>query len=355
MLADHCPLTAVREILESNKTHNTKLWNQLANMGLLGAAIPEKYGGTNMNMLELCVIAEELGRALAPVPFSSSIYVAAETLKATQNENAKKHWLPKLASGEAIGTFAFSEKAGAPTFANTNTAFDGHKLSGTKMPVPDGMSANFVITTAKNKKDQAVIILADANTPNVKRQNVRTIDPSRKYATITFHDAPAEILAEGDKAEEMMDRILNRSAVLFAFEQLGGADAALEMAQTYARERFAFGRPIGSFQAIKHKLANIYVKNQLARSNCYYAAMTLGSQEESADLAIAAATARISASDAFIFAAQENVQTHGGIGFTWESDCQLFYRRARTLSLVIGAQRRWKERLVRLLEMKNVA
>ena len=358
---DKSPPAVVRRVLEGEESYDQALWAGMVEMGLMGTAIPEEHGGVGLGMLELCVIAEELGRAVAPVPFSSSIYVAAEALKLAEVQEAKQA-LKRLASGESIGTFAFSEGAGAATFGNLKTRFDGEKLTGKKIPVPDGLAADHAIVSAQNREGKPALLLASLTSSHVQRDYVETIDPARKHAAINFDKSPAHLLAEGEDAREMMEEVMNRAAVLFAFEQLGGSEGALEMARTYATERHAFGRPIGSFQAIKHKMADIYVKNELARSNCYYAAMTLGGEAgaggaangESVNLPLAAATARISASESFIFAAQENVQIHGGIGFTWESDCQFFYRRARGLSLALGAPRRWKEKAVRLLEMRNV-
>ena len=187
----------------------------------------------------------------------------------------------------------------------------------------------------------------------VERETLKTLDPTRSVAKLTFSGAPAERLGEAGEGLSVAEAVLNRAAVLLAFEQVGGADRALEMAKSYALERYAFGRPIGSYQAIKHKLADIYIKNELARSNAYYGAWALN--DGAAELPVAAAAARVSASDAFWFAAKENIQTHGGMGFTWDVDCHLFYRRAQQLGLVAGGAKAWKERLVSQLERRNVA
>ena len=179
------------------------------------------------------------------------------------------------------------------------------------------------------------------------------VDPSCDHAKIDFDDAPAMVLGPAGQAWETVRRLLDRAAILTAFEQVGGASASLEMATAYAKERFAFGRPIGSFQAIKHKLADVYVATELARSNAYYAAWALSA--DAAELPLAAATARVSATDAFFLAAKENIQVHGGVGFTWDYDCHLFYRRAKLLALSLGSQRYWKDRVVAELETRNAA
>jgi len=187
----------------------------------------------------------------------------------------------------------------------------------------------------------------------VVREPLKTLDPTRDAAKLTFSGAKAERLGGAGEGLNLLEQILDRAAILLAFEQTGGADRSLEMAKDYALERYAFGRTIASYQAIKHKLADMYVKNELARSNAYYGAWALNT--DASELPIAASAARIAASEAFWFASKENIQTHGGIGFTWQMDCHFYYRRSRQLSLVAGAPRVWKERLVSHLERRNAA
>jgi acyl-CoA dehydrogenase len=196
------------------------------------------------------------------------------------------------------------------------------------------------------------LYLVDLDGEGVERTPVETFDPSRSHARITFNAAPGEALAEGSGGDQIR-RLLDRAAVMMAFEQVGGAQAALDMARDYALERYAFGRPIGSFQAIKHKLADVYVAVELARSNAYYGAYALS--KDAAELPVAAALARISASEAGWLATKENIQTHGGMGFTWGFDCHLHYRRAKLLSLALGGAREWKRRLIAELRTRNVA
>ncbi len=356
-LADKCPMTVTRRVLEKEEPYAAEVWKGLVEMGLTGTAIPEEFGGLGLGALELCVIAEELGRVAAPVPFSSSIYLAAEALRLFGTQKQKETYLPKLASGEAIGTLALSEGTHAAHPRNIAVKFSGGKVSGVKQPVADGGAAHVAIVAVNTggSGEQAVsLAIVDLKAGGVTSEPVRTIDPSRQHVTLTFKDAPAEIL--GDKQGEgwaQLSRILDGAAVLFAFEQVGGSEAALEMARDYSLERYAFGRQIGSYQAIKHKLADIYVKKELAKSNAYFGAMMLN--DEGAELPEAAAASRIAGSDAYVFAAQENVQTHGGIGYTWESDCQFHYRRAKLLALAVGAPIQWKEKLVSRLEAKNAA
>jgi alkylation response protein AidB-like acyl-CoA dehydrogenase len=355
-LADKCPIKVVRRVLDGNETHADEVWKGLVELGVPGTAIPEAYGGLGLSPLELCVVAEEIGRAAAPVPFDSSIVLATEALKLAGSEAQKKKWLPLLASGDAIGTLAVAEGPEPPRPRNTRTTFGGGRLNGRKVPVIDGEAASFAIVLANTggPGERAVsLVLVDLEQAGVSRRRVETIDPARKHAELTFNDAAAELLGAEGEGWRTLERLYDTAAVYFAFAQVGGAEAAMWMARDYALQRQAFGRLIGSYQAIKHKLADCYVKLELARSNAYYGAMML--TDGGADLPLAAAAARIAATDAYDFAAKENIQTHGGIGFTWEADTQFHYRRSRVLALALGGPMAWKDKLVTRLEQKNVA
>lgn len=356
-LTEKCPTKVVRRVLESDEPFDKGLWKQIAEMGWLGTAIPEEFGGLGLGHLELCVVAEELGRALAPVPFSSSVYLATEAVLLAGSAAQKKKYLPKLASGELIGSFAMAEGAHPPSPKTIKATFKGGKLDGVKVPVADGDIADFAVVLARTSEGQGErtlsLALVDLKAAGVSRRAVKTVDPSRSQAELTFKGATAEALGPAGEGWDLAKRVLDRAAILMAFEQVGGADACLAMAKDYAMNRYAFGRQIASFQAIKHKLADMYVLNELARSNAYFGAWALSTNAP--DLPEAAAGARISATDAFHNASKENVQTHGGMGFTWELDCHLYYRRSKTLSLALGASRVWKDRLVNHLEKKNVA
>ena len=348
----NCTTTAVRKVLDDDgKAYDAGLWKAVAAQGWLGAAIPEAHGGLGLGHLELCVIAEELGRAVAPIPFASTVYFLAEAVMLAGSDKQKADLLPKIAAGEVIGCVATSEGPGAVTASGLQAAVSGGKLSGVKLPVTDGDIATHALVLAK-ENGQPGLFLVDLSA-GVTREPLQTLDPTRDAARLTFAGAAAERLGAAGEGVALLEQVNDRAAVLLAFEQTGGADRCLEMAKAYALERYAFGRVIASYQAIKHKLADIYVKNQLARSNAYYGAWALNTN--AAELPVAASAARISASEAFWFAAKENIQTHGGIGFTWEVDAHLFYRRSRQLALVCGAPRVWKERLVSHLERRNAA
>ncbi len=356
-LGEKCPTSVPRAVLESQGTHDPALWQSIVDMGWTGTAIPEAYGGLGLGYLELCVIAEELGRALAPVPFGSSVYLATEALLAAGSEEQKQAYLPKLATGERVGTLAIAEGPKPATPTSMTVRFDGTQIHGEKLPVPDGMVADFAVVVVKNADgvDETTVDLAlvDLTGAGVARETVATLDPTRPHARVSFNGAPAQRLGAPGAGWTLTRQVLDRAAVLMAFEQVGGADACLEMAKDWALNRYAFGRQIGSFQAIKHKLADMYVNTELARSNAYYGAWALST--DAPDLAVAAAGARVSATQAYHYASKENIQTHGGMGFTWEADCHLHYRRSKHLALTLGAERVWKDRLVSQLERRNVA
>jgi acyl-CoA dehydrogenase len=315
----------------------------------------ERYGGLGLGYLELCVLAEELGRALAPVPFSSSVFLATEFLLEAGSDAQKQAWLPKLVAAEAIGCFAFAESGGPVSPKTVQLAAANGRLTGTKIVVADGDIADVAIVAARTAPGSDArgvsLFLVDLNGPGVTREVVETIDPTRSHAALTFRDTPAEPLGETGDGWRLVSEVFDRAAVLTAFEQIGGADRALEMARDYALERMAFGRQIGSFQAIKHMLADMYVSAALARSNGYYGAWALSTG--AAELPEAAASARIAATQAFQHCAKNNIQVHGGMGFTWAFDCHLFYRRSNLLALNLGSLSQWQDALIQRMRDRN--
>ena len=346
-LGENCPPSAVRVILDGDAAYDEALWKQIVELGWTAVVIPEAYGGLGLSYLELSVIAEELGRAVAPVPFSSSVYLATEAILMAGSESQKEKWLPRLATGQVVGTFALGEGPGQPRAAKLTTAASAGAISGAKIPVADGDIADFAVVVARSDAgDGASLHLVELD--GVEKESVETLDPTRCHARLAFHDDAAEPLGADGEGWTSTQRLLDRAAVLYAWEQVGGASAALEMAKEYAMQRYAFGRPIASYQAIKHKLAHAYVKNTLARSNCYYGAWALDTDAD--ELPVAAATARVSATQAYYYASKENIQTHGGMGFTWEFDCQFHYRRAKLLSVNIGSEATWQDKLIAAMQ-----
>lgn len=345
-LRDKSDLSVARAVLESDSPYAAELWASIVELGWPAIALPEAYGGIGLGYLELCVMAEEMGRFLTPVPFASTVYLFAEAILAGGSEEQKQYWLPNVAAGECIGTLAYSEAQGFPRPDTLALKLVDGKLYGTKVPVADGDVADAAVVLARDEAGTVRMCIASLKQHGVTATPLKSVDPTRSQARLEFDGAECDPLANG--GWDVFQRVLDAAAVLFAFEQIGGADACLKAAVEFARERKAFGRIIGSFQAIKHKLADMYVNNELARSNAYYGAWALSTGAE--ELPLAAAVARVSAIHAYEYATKENVQTHGGMGFTWEADCHLYLRRSRSLAVNLGGTHLWKENITAQLE-----
>lgn len=338
---------AARQVLQdAEATHSAALWQEIGEQGWCGIGIGADLGGLAIGTVALCGVAEELGRSLAPVPFASSVYGFGQAVVLTGNGRQRTWLLPEIARGELIGTLAFDEGPGAPFAGPLTARVEDGRLSGAKLPVTDGAIADFALVLAASA-DGPGLFLADLGDPGVEWQPVSTLDPTRPAARLAFRDVPVEPLGRAGDGVALAAQILTRYAVPLAFEALGGADACLAMATDHVKTRYAFGRPIGGFQAIKHRLADMFVRNEMARSNAYFAAWA--ADNDPAAFETAAAAARIAACEAFWFAATELIQLHGGIGFTWEMDCHLFYRRARHLTAIAGAPDWWRARLAQRL------
>jgi len=350
-LRHHAPLRVARAVLESGAPYDVDLWQGVAGLGWLGTAVPEEYGGTGLGRVELAVIAEELGRALAPIPFASSVYLAAEALMLAGTPAQRRRWLPSLVSGHLIGTFALTEAEGEADPAALRAVVTGGRLTGTKEPVPDGVVAGLGVVGARWEGGGVGLALVELDGAGVTREPLASIDPTRPQARLRFDGAPAEPLGDERDAPRLIERLLDRAAVLLAFEQLGAAGRALELTREYTLGRYAFGRPVASFQALKHRMVDVYAAIEVARAHCWYGAWALDAAIAAEPLA--ACGARVSATDAFDLAAREMIQMHGGAGFTWEFDCHLFYRRAKLLALALGGVSAWRDRLVRRLQARS--
>lgn len=345
-LEARCGIGVVRGVLDSpERSYDEGLWAELVEQGWTALTLPEEHGGLGMGQTDLCVLAEELGRVLAPVPFASTIYILAEALILAGTE-AQRARLQAIAAGACIGCLAVAEGPGEQSPARLKAEVRDGRLFGEKLPVIDGNAATLALVCAQ-QDGVARLFLVDLAAPEVDRAVIPSLDPSRDLARIAFNGAPCEPIGD----ETLLNRLLDRAAVLLAFEQIGGADRCLEQAIEFAGMRYAFGRPIGSQQAIKHKLADMYVSNQIARSNAYYGAWALESGSD--ELPVAAAAARVGACQAYWYAARESIQTHGGIGFTWEADQHLHYRRALQLDMAIGSRGVWSDRLFTALEAQS--
>ncbi|MGN6819862.1 MAG: acyl-CoA dehydrogenase family protein [Sphingomonas sp.] len=349
-LAARCPMEVTRKVLDDDgMPFDRELWRAVAEMGWTGVAIPERWGGNGLSYVELCAIAEELGRAVAPIPFASTVYIFAEAILAIGTDEQRDAYLPGVARGDIIGCLATSEGPGYTAESAAVYVVEG-RLFGEKSPVTDGDVATHAIVLAQDEKGVGLFV-ANLADEGVTREPLRTLDPTRSAAQIIFDGLKCERLGAAGGGGALLSSILDRAAALLAFEQIGGADRCLESAVRYAKERFAFGRQIGSYQAIKHKLADVYVRIELARSNAYYGAWALDA--DAPELPEAAAAARIAGTQAYDVAAKENLHVHGGMGFTWEVDCHLHVRRARQLALVLGGPPVWSDRLLRRLDPRR--
>ncbi|QIB66814.1 acyl-CoA dehydrogenase family protein [Kineobactrum salinum] len=351
-LETECTSSVTRSVLEDKHTpYDEALWRSVSEMGWMGVAVPESYGGLGLDHVYLCAIAEELGRVIAPIPFSSTVYILAEALMLTGTEDQKRRILPRLVSGEIVGCLATSEGRGYTSINSLSVRAEGGFVTGEKIPVVDGGIATHAIVSVRSEKGPS-LYLVDLSADGVKREELDSIDPTRNLAKVIFNRVPGEALGEEGKGEELLAGVQNRAAVLFSFEQIGGSERCLDIAKDYAMNRYAFGQIVSKYQAIKHKFADMYVKKEIARSNAYYGAWALSTNADV--LPEAAASARIAGCLSYEFSAQENLQIHGGMGFTWETDCHLHLRRARQLGLVLGGLPIWRERLVRALEERGV-
>ncbi|MFN7175836.1 MAG: acyl-CoA dehydrogenase family protein [Thermaurantiacus sp.] len=336
-----------RAVMEGDQPHDFMLWDKVVEQGWPAARVPEAHGGLGLGTDEACVLAEEVGRSLAPVPLLATMDTI-EALRVAGTEAQQATWLPKLASGAAVGVVAWGEGDAKSPAQMPRSRLEGGRLAGVKSPVQDGLSATVAVVTVASADGPSMAIV-DLSADGVAREPVDALDLVRKSARITFDGAAAEPL--GDATHWVL--LTERLAVLRAWEALGTADAAMRMTLDYAKDRQAFGLRIGRYQAVKHKLADMYIKGELARAHAMHGCWAWGSGAP--ELAQAAAAARVASLDALAYTAEESLQLHGGIGFTWEHDCQFFYRRARAVSAALGSRAHWADRLVRALEQRNRA
>ncbi len=338
-LAERSPETAVRAQLDDPAGYDRALWDQMANqLGLPGMAIPEEYGGSGFSFLELGLVLEEMGRALTVSPFFASCVMAAELLLALDDEAARKEFLPGIASGQLIASVALAEDSGSwqaeDVRARAASRVGSWRIDGHKSFVLDGAVAGLLLVIARTGDDVAVFAVA-ADAEGLRRDPLPTMDQSRKQARMTFESTPARLLGTAAGAPAAIAAMLDRSAIALAADALGGTGKVLEMSVEYAKIREQFGRPIGSFQAIKHKCASMLVDLESSRSAVYYALWAASAGQP--DTSVVAPLAKAFCVDAYLRAAGENIQIHGGIGFTWEHPAHLYLKRAKSSELLLGS------------------
>ena len=333
----------VRELMDTEDGYDTAVWTQMAEqMGLQGLVVPEEFGGSGYSFVELIVVLEEMGRRLLCAPYFSTVVLAGQTLIHSGDDAAKKAHLPGIATGETIATLAYTEPNGRwDESAVTMTAArgagdgttDGWKLNGTKLYVLDGHTAALIITAART--DAGISLFAVAgDAAGLTRTALSTMDQTRKQARLEYADVDGTLIGTDGGGWGVLSQVLDLAAVALATEQVGGGQEVLEMAVQYAKDRVQFGRPIGSFQAIKHKCADMLLEVESAKSAAYYAGWC--ASELNDELPSVASLAKAYCSEAYFHAAAENIQIHGGIGFTWEHPAHLYFKRAKSSELLFG-------------------
>jgi alkylation response protein AidB-like acyl-CoA dehydrogenase len=346
-LQENCPTTFVRQMMEDEQGYSPVLWKKMAELGWLGLAFPEVYGGQGLGFVDLTVILEEMGAALLPSPFFSTVLLAGQTILLGGSDAQKKTYLPQIADGSLIATLAMTEPSGrfdaeGVTEVKATVEGAGFCLSGTKLFVLDAHVADTMVVAARTKDadDKSFglsLFLVDSNTPGISTTLLKTMDQTRKQCEVVFDNVrigPDRLLGTLDMGWPILRKVLNIATVALCAEMVGGAQRVLDISVAYAKERVQFGRPIGSFQAIKHKCAEMMLQVESAKSAAYYAAWAVDEDVPEAPLAVSMAKAYCS--DTYRNTAGEGIQVHGGIGFTWEHDMHLYFKRAKYSEFTFG-------------------
>jgi len=327
----------VRTLMETEDGFDEAVWTQVAELGWTGMAIPEEFGGIGFGFVELSILMEEMGKRLVCAPFFSSVVLGANAILNAGSDAQRKEHLPGIADGSTRATLAFVESSGSwePTASEVTATEKGGSwlLDGTKHYVIDGHTATLLVVTASTS-DGVALFVVDPSSSGVERTRLETLDMTRKQANITFSSAPATLLGSAPEGQAALSTTLDQAAAMLAAEMVGGAQWCLDTSAQFAKDRFQFGRPIGSFQAIKHKCANMLMDVEMARSTAYYASWSAATADE--EFPVYACAAKSYCSDAFFKAAAETIQIHGGIGFTWEHDAHLYFRRAKSSEIYLG-------------------
>lgn len=350
------PEPRVRELMADPAGNDTALWKQMAGqLGLQGLAISEEHGGSGFGFAEIAVVAEELGRGLVPSPFLASVVLAGSYLTHCGDEQAQADYLPGIADGSVIASLAIAEDAGSwdlETVALTvsqaapGAGAAGPRLSGTKRFVLDGGGAGLLLVAARAADGGLSVYAVEPDAPGLAVEALETMDQTRRLAHLRLDSTPARLIGTPGSAAEPLQLALDLGAVALAMEAVGGAQRALELAVEYAKVRQQFGRPIGSFQAIKHKCADMLLEIEAARSAAYYAVWCAA--QENSELPALAALAKFTCADAFARVAGDNIQVHGGIGYTWEHPAHLYYKRAKFNQVFLGDSAYHTDRLADL-------
>ena len=359
-LAKEAPMTYVRKMMEDDRGYTDELWRKMAELGWMGLILPEAHGGSGLDFVDLVVVLEEMGRAVLPGPFFSTVILAGIAIAEGGSAAQQSAYLPKIADGSLRATLAHLEPSGrwdADGIQLAAKQVGGRwQLDGTKLFVPDANVADLFVVAGRTPgtqgADGVTLFLVDAKTPGVSVTMLKTMDQTRKLGEVTFKNvtvAADAALGDSGGGWKLLDRVADRGKVGLAAEMCGGAQRVLEMSVEYAKVREQFGKPIGSFQAIQHKCANMLVEVESSKSITYYAAWAVAN--DVAEAPLAAAMAKAYTSDAYRHTAGEGIQIHGGIGFTWEHDMHIFFKRAKSSEVTFGDATWNREIVARLIDL----
>ncbi|MGH9712874.1 MAG: acyl-CoA dehydrogenase family protein [Candidatus Acidiferrales bacterium] len=335
--AAECPMAQVRRLMETDTAYDAALWSKMAEQGFTGIIFPEEYDGAGLGKVELILLMEEAGRALLPGPFFSTVVLAGSVLNGMGSTEQKRKYLAPICRGERRSTVAILESSANWDLTSPQISVVSGKLTGEKLFVPDAAVADSIIVLARNG-----VFLVDADSPGIHIAPMSGMDLTRKLYTVKFEGTPAEKL--GDLTG--LPKALDVATAALAAEMVGGMQRTLDITVEYAKTRKQFGKPIGIFQAVQHQCADMYLETESSRSAAYYAAWTL--EENAPDAAVAVSIAKMYASDASRTIGNRGIQIHGGMGFTWENDLHLYYRRAKASETMLGDATFHRERIARL-------
>ncbi len=349
-LETECAMTYVRKMMDDDTGYSEEQWKKMADLGWMGLIFPEQYGGSGLNMVDLVVVLEEMGRVVMPGPFFATVILGGLAIDLAGSDAQKQKYLPQICSGTLKATLAQVEESGRwdneGIQLRARKSASGYSLSGTKLFVHDAHNADLLIVPARAGRAGVTLFLVDAKQRGVTTTLLKTMDQTRKLCEVAFANVkvgPDAVLGSVGQGWQLLDRLVDRAKVALCAEMCGGAQKVLEMSVEYAKVREQFGRPIGSFQAIQHKCANMMVQVESSKSATYYAAWAVANDVPEAHLA--ACMAKAYCSDAYRSVSGEGIQIHGGIGFTWEHDMHLYFKRAKGSEVTFG-DATWNRELV---------
>jgi alkylation response protein AidB-like acyl-CoA dehydrogenase len=334
--AGECPMTHVRRLAESKQPYDPALWSKMAAQGYMGIIFPEKYDGLGLGKVELILLMEEAGRALVPGPFWSTVALAGAVIDAVANVAQKTRYLAPICRGEARSTLALLEGGATWDLADSKLAASNGRLTGEKLFVLNADVADFILVA-----EQTGVFLVEAQAPGLSITPMPALDLTRNLYAVQFQDTPVEKLGDGTN----LTRALNIATAALVAEMVGGMQRVLDLTVDYAKMRKQFGKAIGTFQAVQHQCADMYLETESSRSAAYYAAWAL--EHDAPDAATATSIAKMYASDACRTVGNRGIQIHGGNGFAWENDLHLYYRRAKASETMLGDATFHRERIAR--------